>query len=259
MTEYKEIREILDRWYEGLTVPDEERRLSEFFSEDRELPEDLEAERNMFRAIAAADEAETDIPAGLAARIDSALEAEMARERNAVSSPSRWRLRITAVCGAAACLMAGWLTIRTLVGTAPGLDNQSERMAVNAPAPSISPVKEAATYTVEPEPEPEPTAVSPDKGNVKSKPVYSAPKPVPHKRHLIAAEADIPADEDMFLSEAEEEQLIADNYHVVEDEREAYAILNSVFARLEGSMVEENYRIGDINAQYEMEMTKLYN
>ena len=257
MTEYKEIREILDRWYEGLTVPDEERRLLEFFSAEGELPEDLEAERNMFRAIAATDVAEADIPAGLAARIDSALEAEMARERNAVSSPSKWRLRIAAVCGAAACVMAGWLTIRTLVGTAPGLDNRSERMAVNAPAPAISPVKEAATYTVEPEPEP--TAVSPDKGNVKSKPVYSAPKPAPHKRHLIAAEADTPADEDMFLSEAEEEQLIADNYHVVEDEREAYAILNSVFARLEGSMVEENYRIGDINAQYEMEMTKLYN
>lgn len=257
MTEYKEIREILDRWYEGLTVPDEERRLLEFFSADLELPEDLEAERNMFRAIAAADETETDIPAGLAARIDSAIEAEMARERNAVSSSSKWRLRITAVCGAAACLMAGWLTIRTLVGTAPGLDNQSERMAVNASAPAVSPVKEAEAYIVEPEPEP--TAVSPDKGNVKSKPVYSAPKPVPHKRHLIAAEADIPTDEDMFLSEAEEEQLIADNYHVVDDEREAYAILNSVFARLEGSMVEENYRIGDINAQYEMEMTKLYN
>lgn len=257
MTEYKEIREILDRWYEGLTVPDEERRLLEFFSADLELPEDLEAERNMFRAIAAADETETDIPAGLAARIDSAIEAEMARERNAVASSSKWRLRITAVCGAAACLMAGWLTIRTLVGTAPGLDNQSERMAVNAPAPSISHVKEAAAYTVEPEVEH--TSVSEAKGNVKAKTVHSARKAVRARRHSVSDDADTPADEDMFLSEAEEEQLIADNYHVVEDEREAYAILNSVFARLEGSMVEENYRIGDINAQYEMEMTKLYN
>lgn len=257
MTEYKEIREILDRWYEGLTVPDEERRLLEFFSAERELPEDLEAERNMFRAIAATDEAETDIPAGLAARIDSALEAEMARERNAVSSPSKWRLRIAAVCGAAACLMAGWLTIRTLVGTASGLDNRSERMAVNAPAPVISPVKEAAAYTVEPEAEH--TAVSEAKGNVKAKTVHSARKAAPDRRHSVSDDADTPADEYMFLSEAEEEQLIADNYHVVEDEREAYAILNSVFARLEGSMVEENYRIGDISAQYEMEMTKLYN
>jgi len=63
----------------------------------------------------------------------------------------------------------------------------------------------------------------------------------------------------MYLSEAEEQQLIADNYRVVRDEREADAILSSVFVRLEGSLMEESYRISDINAEYEMEMTKLYN
>ena len=42
MNEYKEIREIIDRWYGGGTTPGEERRLVEFFSSATGLPDDLE-------------------------------------------------------------------------------------------------------------------------------------------------------------------------------------------------------------------------
>ena len=65
------------------------------------------------------------------------------------------------------------------------------------------------------------------------------------------------SDDDLYLSE-EEERLVAANYHVVTDEREADAILTTVFVRLESGMTEENFRISDVRARYEMEVNDIY-
>lgn len=259
MTEYKEIREILERWYAGQTSASEQHRLVEFFSAAEQLPPDMETERAMFLALAEAASAESEIPAGLARRIDDAVEAEIARERSARSGGMKWRRRLLAACGAAACLMCGWLTLRVVTESDNSGVSPDAFMAVNVPAsPAAAP---EATDTAE------------DKNEAPSEPVSVAARQqsgriasagTRRKLKAVRTEIDRPMEETGdteeygFLSEAEEARLMADNYHVVEDEREAYAILSSVFARLEGGMVEESYRIGDISDQYEMEMTKLY-
>lgn len=66
------------------------------------------------------------------------------------------------------------------------------------------------------------------------------------------------SDDDLYLSEEEEERLVAANYHVVTDEREANAILGAVFVRLKSGITEESYKISDVKARYEMEMNDIY-
>lgn len=81
MNEYNDIREILNRWYDGNTTPAEQQRLVDFFATDRELPADLEMEREMFRAMTEAGEDYAEMPLEVSRSINAALEVEMARER----------------------------------------------------------------------------------------------------------------------------------------------------------------------------------
>lgn len=73
MTEYDEIRKTLCRWYDGETTSFEQRRLVDFFSEERELPPDLNRERELFRSLSV-DDVETEIPEEFAARISAAID-----------------------------------------------------------------------------------------------------------------------------------------------------------------------------------------
>lgn len=253
MTEYIEIREILARWYQGDTSPAEQQRLQEFFAADRDLPGDLAMEREVFRAMSAVDENDVDIPENLSARIDTALRTEIARERNAAGIAKRWRRRIIAACGAAACLVAG-MTIYSLVSTDHNQMAPDTRMTVTAPAaiPSATP-DTAVSVKTEP--------VSVPSARVASAHAIARKAPRKAKRNIEPVQYlnKTVAETDMYLTEAEEQQLIANNYRVVRDEREADAILCSVFNRLDCSITEEYYRMSAVNAKYEMETTKLYN
>ena len=251
MTEYKEYNEIKDliaRWYEGGATPGEYRRLMDFFSTARGLPGDLEMERAMFQAIDAVDEQEVKIPEELARRIDNAIEEEMAREREATSATSRFHRWMIAAGTVAASLVAV-LMVHTFVVKDHDRVRPQTQLALGSPASSVTSAPDTAAFIVPGEINTDRSASSEMQVNTKRRPASSSQK----------AKADRTQHEDMYLSEAEEQQLIADNYRVVRDEREADAILSSVFVRLEGSVVEEDYRISDISAEYEMEMTKLYN
>lgn len=264
MNEYNEIREIIDRWYGGGTTPGEERRLVEFFSSATGLPDDLEAERVLFGAIGRVTDDMPPMPEEYSDRVVSAVEAEMAKERAVAPARHVWRRRLIRVCGAAACLLAGILVVRTL--TEPGQDVTSSGPALAVNEKSVA----ANSETVE---KPE-SAVAVCPPAAQEAIASAAPVPQERKHRSGAKRAAVRrhaapqvdsssdyADDDsgIYLSEAEEARLLAGNYHVVSDEREAEAIMGSVFARLEGNMAEEAYRVSDINAQYEMEITKLYN
>ena len=250
MNEYNDIREILNRWYDGNTTPAEQQRLADFFATDRELPADLEMEREMFRAMAEAGEDYAEMPVEVSERITAALEAEMAGERVERRKGFGWRRRAMTACAAAAC-MAVILTIPFLKSSDKAMIGDKAGMAVS----ETPDARRASTDTMlfmTPE---LPRAVAPAVEK-ESRKLASAQK----KASRLAVKCkpvETDSDDDLYLSE-EEERLVAANYHVVTDEREADAILSTVFVRLESGMTEENFRISDVRARYEMEVNDIY-
>lgn len=252
MNEYNDIREILNRWYDGNTTPAEQQRLADFFATDRELPADLEMEREMFRAMTEAGEDYAEMPLEVSRSINAALDAEMARERRPQRKSFGWRRRAMTACAAAAC-MAVVLTIpflksgdKAMVGDKPG-------MALSE-TPDAGPVSTDTMLFMTPE---QPRAVAPAVEK-ESRKLASVHKKAPRKA-VKHKPVETDSDDDLYLSEEEEERLVAANYHVVTDEREADAILSTVFVRLESGMTEENFRISDVKSRYEMEMNDIYN
>lgn len=79
----KEIRKLLDLYYQGLTTPVEERRLSGLFAEEESLPADLVVDRQLFSNL------DTEIPSGIATKIEEALETEFRASRVKVASRFR--------------------------------------------------------------------------------------------------------------------------------------------------------------------------
>lgn len=258
MNEYNDIREILNRWYDGNTTPAEQQRLADFFASDKDLPADLEMEREMFRAMTEAGEDYAEMPLEVSRSINAALDAEMAGERVERRKGFGWRRRAMTACAAAAC-MAMILTIPFLKSNDKAMIGDKSGMAVS----ETPDVRKASTDTMlfmTPElPRTEAPAVEKE-----SRKLASAHKKA--SRHDKASRdavkhkpVETDSDDDLYLSEEEEERLVAANYHVVTDEREANAILSTVFIRLESGMTEENFRISDVKSRYEMEMNDIYN
>ena len=251
MNEYNDIREILNRWYDGNTTPAEQQRLADFFATDRELPADLEMEREMFRAMAEAGEDYAEMPVEVSEHITAALEAEMSGERSLRRKSFGWRSRAMTACAAAAC-MAVVLTIPFLKSSDKAMIGDKAGMVVS----ETPDARRASTDTMlfmTPE---LPRAVAPAVEK-ESRKLASAQKKA--SRHAVKRKpVETDSDDDLYLSEEEEERLVAANYHVVTDEREVHAILSTVFVRLESGMTEENFKISDVRARYEMEMNEIY-
>lgn len=251
MNEYSDIREILNRWYDGNTTPAEQQRLADFFATDRELPADLEMEREMFRAMAEAGEDYAEMPVEVSERITVALEAEMAGERVERRKGFGWRRRAMTACAAAAC-MAMILTIPFLKSSDKAMIGDKAGMA-ESETPDARRASTDTMLFMTPE---LPRAVAPAVEK-ESRKLASAQKKA--SRHAVKRKpVETDSYDDLYLSEEEEERLVAANYHVVTDEREAHAILSTVFVRLESGMTEENLKISDVRTRYEMEMNEIY-
>lgn len=251
MNEYNDIREILNRWYDGNTTPAEQQRLADFFATDRELPADLEMEREMFRAMAEVGEDYAEMPVEVSERITAALEAEMAGKRVERRKGFGWRRRAMTACAAAAC-MAVVLTIPFLKSNDKAMIGDKAGMAVS----ETPDARRASTDTMlfmTPE---LPRAVVPAVEK-ESRKLASAQKKASRKA-VKCKPVETDGDDDLYLSAEEEERLVAANYHVVTDEREANAILGAVFVRLKSGITEESYKISDVKARYEMEMNDIY-
>lgn len=250
MNEYNDIREILNRWYDGNTTPAEQQRLADFFATDRELPSDLEMEREMFRAMTEAGEDYAEMPHDVSERINAAIEAEMAGERGPQRKGFGWRRRAMTACAAAAC-MAVVLTIPFLKSSDKAMVGDKPGMALSE-TPDAGPISTDTMLFMTPE---QPRAVAPAVEK-ESRKLASAQKK--SSRKAVKCKPVETDDDDLYLSEEEEERLVAANYHVVTDEREANAILGAVFVRLKSGMTEESYKISDVKARYEMEMNDIY-
>ncbi len=251
MNEYNDIREILNRWYDGNTTPAEQQRLADFFATDRELPADLEMEREMFRAMTEAGEDYAEMPHDVSERINAAIEAEMAGERGPQRKGFGWRRRAMTACAAAAC-MAVVLTIPFLKSSDKAMVGDKPGMALSE-TPDAGPISTDTMLFMTPE---QPRAVAPAVEK-ESRKLASAQKKA--SRHAVKRKpVETYSDDDLYLSAEEEERLVAANYHVVTDEREANAILGAVFVRLKSGMTEESYKISDVKARYEMEMNDIY-
>lgn len=251
MNEYNEIREILNRWYDGNTTPAEQQRLADFFATDRELPADLEMEREMFRAMTEAGGEYAEMPLEVSRSINAALDTEMARERRPQRKNFGWRRRAMTACAAAAC-MAVVLTIPFLKSSDKAMVGDKAGMALSE-TPDAGPVSTDTMLFMTPE---QPRAVAPAVEK-ESRKLASAQKKSSRKA-VKRKPVETDGDDDLYLSEEEEERLVAANYHVVTDEREANAILGAVFVRLKSGITEESYKISDVKARYEMEMNDIY-
>lgn len=257
MTEHDEIRKTLCRWYDGETTSFEQRRLVDFFSEERELPPDLKRERELFRSLSA-DDVETEIPEEFAARINDAIEDEMAGERRTVPAALKLRRRIAAACGIAACLLVAAMSYFV---ASYQVDRQipQPRLSLNEPELTESSSTDAVpgiihenlcAASVE-----SPLAVNKTPRRHASSKVKDKTQTVdPNMENNGNTE---PYARDTYLSEDEEELLISHNYIVVRDEREANAILNTVLEQFETCMEEQSLQIQDISQEYEMRVRQV--
>ncbi len=98
MDKLNHIKELLDRFYEGTTSKSEEAELERFFIESEKLPEELLADRDLFRSMAGL-KGPVDIPTDLNERIVDRLD-------TAIKSESRVRkIGIYSLSGLAAGLL----------------------------------------------------------------------------------------------------------------------------------------------------------
>lgn len=275
--EYADIRGMLARYYDGIASQTEIGRLEEFFSCAAPLPADLEADKVLFRSMSGLSAEPVDIPAELSDRISAALDAEIAgdstgREPKA-SRHSAWRRRLLVAVAAAACLTAVVTTFRTLIDMPEMIPAQPGGTIASAvdtarrgnPSPSLAAAEDTLVMAIAPDG----LAARAEKpGSVRRGNRRAARSAGASARHDAE-----PTDENTSVGypsyanaevanempdyTPEEERMIAANYRVVDDEREAYAIVNSIFSRLEGNMMREDRRLDVIDDNYDMEVSRI--
>ena len=79
MDKLKKIRNLLDRFYEGITSKSEERELEEFFLKEEKLPEEFLADRDLFRSMVDLKEP-VDVPSNLKEKLIDRLDTEARSE-----------------------------------------------------------------------------------------------------------------------------------------------------------------------------------
>lgn len=263
-TDFNEIRQLLERWYAGDSAVEIQDRLTELFAEASGLPDDLLLEREIFLAMHEVASCPVKMPDHLARRVDEAVSKEIA-------APGRPRLRKTfrrwiyPAASAAACLLVAVVALRMGVQENPSSgDTQSclasvEKTSVSA---AVGHIADTLSAVVAAAPSLELVAEAGETG-VRRKHCRKAHKPRSVSRDMEETAPvlkDDFRDDDLIFEEPDEpSRLLAANYRVVEDEQEASAIINAVFMRLEGRMNEESSHVDEIDLDYQVRMTKLYN
>lgn len=94
MRDIDKIRQMLNRYYDGVSTPSETAQLKDFFRKTKEIPADMAADAAIFRAMAAVDTEEVAVPANLTERIVAATVGSRPRILN-------WRIAVTAAASVA--------------------------------------------------------------------------------------------------------------------------------------------------------------
>lgn len=223
MTDYTYIRKLLDLYYEGISTREQERELASFFAEAKELPEEFEADRLLFVAMADTDE---DIPEALDVRIMSALRRESKRGK---------AIRALSFAAAAAAVLA-----LLFVG-----------IRLIAPEKTVEPEMKTPLLTV---------VGGPESGVQQTDTAFLLcleQTQQADKKQADLKKAGQPAEMKTAAEEIEPEAVAEANYRVIDNETEAYEIVNSVFMRLDDNISKVGYRIDGMQDEYEMQISKL--
>lgn len=272
-TDIFEIRMLLAEWYDASISPEQERHLHRLLAATPSLPEDIAGDAELFMAISIPEDTMLpEIPEKLNERIKSALEQEFAKTRRGINifghHISRYAVGwIAAVIALAA--PAAWLTIDRILKTEKADDVAGKKLALNV-APLTDSVNNRQTLTLAKDENPIPET------SAKEHKFSSACNSRNHiPGHSIDGPEDSPAKSrtsqrpetveddnfnelDFYPYSDEERELLADNYRIVSDRREAEAIVSTVIMRLQGNLMSESQRISEINSQYQLETNKLY-
>lgn len=245
----KQIRELLDHFYQGATTPEEERQLASLLQNAEDLPADLEADRRLFASLSA------DIPTETANRIENALEAEMAKAR----SPFTSRRRRWAIAGvAAACLAIASVGVSLLIPDKDISSQPNQEQLANVKTPSVNVEKENAEL--------------PARDSLISAPIaqnIEATAPVPIVKPKEAKAETRPVMQKSTEKEANQvaETLpgertrdksydhLAANYRIIDDPQEAQAFVGELFAVMESNLVLERSRVADVYDNMQFELT----
>ena len=260
-----DIKRLLDRFYSGRTDRADELRLIRFFTEAGELPPELEADKALFVSMTDINDMAVDIPEEYSDRTGLALEAEMKAERDRTSR-MRWRKKAyawsAAACLALAVTVAAGILINNGTVRKDNIANVTKKETLR---PTVSDSILKPNESVIPQVTPVGESVSGQTLTAKAETVRTQSPAGRHKGVMVSAGmrpvADTPEEDDyedqIDRYREEEQKMLAENYYVVNDEREADAIVNSIFSRLEGNMALESNRISEIGGDYEMEVDKL--
>lgn len=231
------IRGLLDLYYQGVSTPEETDRLYELLTQAEDLPSDLEADRELLLAVGKSVSIPVDLPQDIDCKILESLEEEMrlsraseALDRARSVSRRMWQQRMLAFVAAAACLLLGVVAV-SVIGRR-GVDTPSSQTAHfdNKTEKTISEGSFTSDQTIATSPEEAPESQAESRRVAES--LATARSKSSKKVGLQKPEV---TNDGYAL---EEERMARADYHVVTDEREAYAIMNSIFSRLENRSAE---------------------
>ena len=109
MKSEKEIRLLLNKFYEGTSSDEDERLLMEFFAENDSLPDDLKADKEVFSLLKETADGigcETDVPEGFADELSMLIDNENAKNHRKAFL-SRWRSAIAFAASVCLILVIG--------------------------------------------------------------------------------------------------------------------------------------------------------
>lgn len=169
------IRQLLDRYYNGDASPEEIRRIKSYFASAAGIPADLEADRRIFAAMSGIDDIE--VPARLESDIRAAIAAQSRAKRPAVAA---WM----AVAGiAAAVALIAVLAVRLMT---PAADEDPLLLAqVVETGDTFTP---AAAVTM---PQPVPRVHTPERVQTKNSKKVSSSQQAQAAAALLEGEASI--------------------------------------------------------------------
>ncbi len=266
--EHNRIRALLSRWYSGDTSPDEERRLAEMLANAKNLPSDLEADKELFAELYSGESDAEEMPEFYSTRINEALENEMAADRRkAVAgtiSMRKWILRV--VSGVAVCLACAFFTMKIIespkleVDSAVGIAKndeiekkvkisddtlQNHYLALQTSRQEIALVEQSV-----------PSLRISGKNEAAKEGKRINKEIIKESSSSDSRETEF-FEESSYLSSSDEAQLAKGNYRVVRDQNEADEIINSIFNRLESNVAMESSKISKIELEYDSEISRL--
>lgn len=254
---HKLLRELLAKWYAGSSTREDERDILLLLSSGSALPPDIEADSRLFLAFSEKADESVTMPEEYSSRIEAALTEEITREASKTvqtgssrSLRNRWLYWSAAACIAMLVFGLGWRWLAPDSSIEPDPLEQ-QRVAV-ATLPLVLPesnVKESSSAEPQPSPSPFPIRRAKNFSTSSETQVLS-----------IDATTDpyqSPLEEEVSDLLPEENALIASNYRVVNDSREAEEIFAAVFSRLERNLYLESKRIAKIEIGHESEMARL--